>query len=412
MLRNPFTPTEIASAPDDFFGRSDELNILERSVLQGSVAIQGPIGIGKSSLLARGLSALEGFETDQSAKSVVAVGDKDVDSIDKAAKLILHSLIDIDESQKRVKFKIGNFFERESAEIVRNFADGRHLDIMKRLVEKEYVTELLTNDKYLLLAIDEADKCPAPLSRLVRSIVTHTQQHGVKRVRFLLAGVRPFFQQMIDEDPGVSRFFYKTITLEPFKLEEATDLIESKLSQAAAWAEEDGVDLRVDPSVVPRVVSLAGGHPHLLQLLGSHLIEHEDDDPDGIIDVRDLVKSLRRICYEDRARVYDSTLHELEAHGRLDALERLLELARPGFPTAIGRKAAIRATTASSVHWLTEHNIIVARSEQEYGLVDEFLRIRLILDAQESEVERTRAEQRMLTPVLKRRRRYGAGFSI
>ena len=51
MLINPFTPSEIASEPQDFFGRAEELKTLERSLMVGSVAIQGPIGIGKSSLV-------------------------------------------------------------------------------------------------------------------------------------------------------------------------------------------------------------------------------------------------------------------------------------------------------------------------------------------------------------------------
>ena len=66
------------------------------------------------------------------------------------------------------------------------------------------------------------------------------------------------------------------------------------------------MELSVDPDVIERTVALSGGHPHLLQLLGSHLIEHEDSDPDGVIDAHDLANSLGRICYEDRARVYDT----------------------------------------------------------------------------------------------------------
>jgi hypothetical protein len=102
----------------------DELQTLERSLAQGSVAIQGPIGIGKSSLLARGLLLMDGFRSDHKAKSTIAVGDKDIDTIDKMARLLLHSFVEIDEVQKRIKFKLGNVFESESAEICRNFAGG------------------------------------------------------------------------------------------------------------------------------------------------------------------------------------------------------------------------------------------------------------------------------------------------
>lgn len=78
---------------------------------------------------------------------------------------------------------------------------------------------------------------------------------------------------MVDEDPGISRFFYKIVSLEQLPTEEAIELVEAKLAQAAEWAEEDGTSLRVEPTVTMRVVALSGGHPHLLQLLGSHLIE-------------------------------------------------------------------------------------------------------------------------------------------
>jgi hypothetical protein len=37
-LRNPFTPSSIASHPGDFFGRTEELNELERALEQGSLA--------------------------------------------------------------------------------------------------------------------------------------------------------------------------------------------------------------------------------------------------------------------------------------------------------------------------------------------------------------------------------------
>jgi hypothetical protein len=201
---------------------------------------------------------------------------------------------------------------------------------------------------------------------------------------------------MVDEDPGIARFFYKTISLEPFGEQEAAELLQEKFVQAVEWAREDNIKISVHPSIVQRVLALSGGHPHLLQLLGSHLLEHEDDDPDGVIDARDLDSSLRRICYEDRARVYDSTLHELEVHGRLEALEDLLQIARRGFPTRINRQSASETATPDSIHWLTEHNIIVGRDEDDYGLVDEFLRIRMIMDSEESEAARSNIEEELL----------------
>jgi hypothetical protein len=87
------------------------------------------------------------------------------------------------------------------------------LSILKRIVEKDYLNNYIGADNLLILAIDEADKSPIPLARFVRSLITHTQQQGVKNLRFILSGVHPFYQEMISEDPGISRFIYKIINL-------------------------------------------------------------------------------------------------------------------------------------------------------------------------------------------------------
>jgi hypothetical protein len=150
----------------------------------------------------------------------------------------------------------------------------------------------------------------------------------------------------------------------------------------------------VDPLVVERIVALSGGHPHILQLMGSHVVEHENNDPDGIIDSRDLVNSLRTICYEDRSHVYESTLHMLELHGQLDTLKALLGMATAAFPTRLSRARALRTANAETLKWLVNNNIFTVLPDEEYGLVDEFLRIRMHMDADEEDA--AEAENHML----------------
>jgi hypothetical protein len=157
MLYNPFTPSEIASSPDDFFGRDFELTTLERSLKKGSVAIQGAIGIGKSSLLARTRLQMEGFASENKAQSIIAVCNRDIQNIDEIARLILESFVSIDEKQKKIRFKVGNFFETESVEVTKYFSEGRHLSVVKRLIEKDYLNSFLGKDNLLILAIDEAE---------------------------------------------------------------------------------------------------------------------------------------------------------------------------------------------------------------------------------------------------------------
>jgi len=337
---------------------------------------------------------MEGIGKPHTAKSVMAAGHKDIKTIDEAARLIVDAFVSVDEYQERISFKLGPF-SFEAGEICRNFVQGRHLAVLQQIIGNQYLSQVLQGRELLIIGIDEADKCPVPLAGLIRAIVTHAQLQGVRKLRFAAAGVNPFFEKMVTEDSGIARFFYKMITLEPMQADEARDLLTVKLSRVVTEAEKQKIPLHIHPQVVERLLALAGGHPHLLQLLGSHLVEHENEDPDGIIDSRDLAGSLKAICYEDRAYVYSSLLHDLEIYDVDDALSTLLSYASPGFPTRIPR-SIVMDVKPESLKWLFDHNIIRDAPDGEYCLVDEFLRVRLIFDAAESEAHRTEVEDRIV----------------
>lgn len=399
MLPNPFTPSEIASSPDDFFGRSTERAELQRALQTGSAAIQGAIGIGKSSLLALTRLQSEGFGSFAKAASVIVTCHKDIRTIDQMAQLVLEELIEIDEKERSFTFKIGSLFETGSKEVYRNFVAGRHLAALQRLLSKESLKATLRDEEMLLIAIDEADKCPIPLAQVIRAVTNQAQQNGIKNIRFLLAGVAPYYDRMLAEDPGVARFVYRVISLDPMSDEDANDLLETKLMQVADDSVRTGDELTIDPSVIPRVRALAGGHPHLLQLLGSHLVEQEEEDPDGIIDARNLSGALTKICYDDRAQVYDSTLHMLQLENRLEPLLKLFEVGARQFPTRVNRYAAAGAIGSEALKWFVDHDILVIVDPDYYGLADEFLRVRLILDAEQSRDDRLRLESEILRTV-------------
>lgn len=148
------------------------------------------------------------------------------------------------------------------------------------------------------------------------------------------------------------------------------------------------IPLGIEPDVVDRIAALSGGHPHIVQLLGSHIIQHENAQPDDLLSLRDLVGVLQRVCYEDRKATYAATLHMMENMGKLAAFSTLMsyDLLEEGFPTRIYRQGAVEAVGAANLQWFVEHDVLVPRSADEYGLVDEFLRVRLALDAERPEL--------------------------
>ena len=380
MLINPFTPTQIAANPNQFFGRRIELDDAGVAIKKGSVLIQGGIGIGKSSLLAQVRLRVEGFATTPIGETVCIVGHKELTNVDDLARSLLDVFVEIDESSNVFKLKIGGFAEYENREVVKNFTEGRHLATLQRVLTKEFVRDFSEENRLLVIAIDEADKCPVAIARLVRAVSTHVQQEHIEGIRFVIAGVNPYFKIMIDEDEGLQRFFYKRIDLQPMPIAEAQELFEAKLNLVIEDARQRDLEIEVNPDIIGIVVALSGGHPHVLQLLGSHIVDHENQSDDGTIDKNDTVEALRTVCYEDRGYVYERLLHSLKMSGYLDDLKKIFSMADRSFPTRVPRDQT-DGMSQKALQWLTDNNILLVVNDYEYGLVDEFLRIRLLLDS-------------------------------
>jgi hypothetical protein len=110
------------------------------------------------------------------------------------------------------------------------------------------------------------------------------QQEHIEGIRFVIAGVNPYFKIMIDEDEGLQWSFYKRIDLQPMSIAEEQELFEAKLNLVIEDASRRGLQINVNPDIAGIVVAVSGGHHHVLQLLGSHIIDHENQSDDGIID--------------------------------------------------------------------------------------------------------------------------------
>jgi hypothetical protein len=203
----------------------------------GSVLIQGPVGIGKSSLLSRLMDLMTGFDSAHMGEQVTIVVDKETGNADQAARLVLDGMFAKITERERNQFKppaptgasdVG--FEM-GVEMARNAQEGRHLAVLKELLEKDYKRRSTQKTEFLLIGIDEADKSAAAVARLIGSITTQLLQVSVRDVRFVVAGVSPLHQELLSEDSGVQRAFNRVLTLRPMSAGDADELMWDKLSQ-------------------------------------------------------------------------------------------------------------------------------------------------------------------------------------
>jgi hypothetical protein len=66
--------------------------------------------------------------------------------------------------------------------------------------------------------------------------------------------------------------------------------------------------------------------------------------------------------------------------GHLDVLKKILSMSDRSFPTRTSRDEASELPP-EALQWLMDNNILLVINDYEYGLVDEFLRVRMLLDS-------------------------------
>ena len=370
-LLNPFEPASPAIHRTDFFGREREIRESEIALRKGSILIEGGVGIGKSSLQAHLSMVLEGFSSGHRSETRIAVAHPGVDSIDQAAHLLLSRFVEIDEKSNRLNVSLGSVLSFESSELVNFFKSGRHVEVLKRVLDRKAAEARRHERDYVIICIDEADKCLEPITKLIRVLWTHFGHQHITNVRFVVAGVSPLRTRMIDVDDGVQRCFYKVIRLGPLRPHEARDLVSTRLDQISEDALLKGEVLSFSPRIIDALISISGGHPHVLQLMGSLMIDRLNEKEVLRFDEDDLLAALFAISHEQRSAEYDKMFHQLELCEKVDSLKRFLCTASERFPTQVPVQTAKDRIPREDLHFLVENNVLMM-SDDVYALVDEF----------------------------------------
>jgi hypothetical protein len=94
--------------------------------------------------------------------------------------------------------------------------------------------------------------------------------------------------------------------------------------------------------------------------------------------------------------VYDSILHSLELSGKLDSVRLIVSKTKNRFPTRISRTSIKKLLPSETIQWLLDHNILSTPTNYHFGFVDEFIRVRMIMDSAENDDDIRSAEIKML----------------
>ena len=293
---NPFNPNSIVT-PTLFAGRGQQvLNVLKKisNVREGqhaSFILHGERGIGKTALakLIRHISSAKdsnffnlNFATSyysvEKGQHLKTVMESSLNNITE----VLH-----DSSLKKLSDRLGGLFKNGKFSFgafgMNVGIDNRENKETKQFFKDQIVSGLTNiiqssvgkNEDYkfdgILIAIDEIHNITdlEGAGQIFRSIINTLDVNEKGFFSFLLIGYSDSIDKIFKGDPSARRSF-DLLHLDIMPENEAKELL------TKGFNEIDG--LEYDSSSLDKYVSVAGGYPHSLQVLGHYLVEVDDNN--------------------------------------------------------------------------------------------------------------------------------------
>ena len=297
---NPFNPNSIVT-PTLFAGRKQQVrNVLKKlsNVREGqhaSFILHGERGIGKTALaklIRHNASAKEPeFFNLNFATSYYSV--EKGQNLKTVMESSLNNITDVlpDSSLKKLSKRLGGLFKNGKFSFG---AFGVSLDIdtnenkHTKQFFKDQIVSSLTNliqssveknkddkedDKFdgILITIDEIHniKDLEGVGQILRSIINTLDVNEKGFFSFLLIGYSDSIDKIFKGDPSARRSF-DLLHLDIMPENEAKELLTKGFNKIK--------DLKYDPSSLDKYVTVAGGYPHSLQVLGHYLVEIDNDN--------------------------------------------------------------------------------------------------------------------------------------
>lgn len=321
MKFNPFNPNSVV-APNLFAGRTSQvidvckkLSLIKHK-MPASFFVYGERGIGKTALVKliksiaesndAALGQVKMLTSYYLAENGQDIGSVLEESINKLTDQMSSDFIEklskrLGNLFKNGKFSIGAYGINASVEI----KEGHKREI----TIKDQSVSILSNiikamheegeDKKdgILIIIDEVHnlKDKVQVASVLRNIVTTLDVEGLGSISFLLVGYKEDKEAFFNGDPSAHRTF-DSIPLETMPDKEAVDVLKKGFEQ---------ITLKYDEDMLIRNVTVAGGYPHSLQILGHKVVEI---DTDNLIDQKDwdaaIIQTSVELTTKEFSRMY------------------------------------------------------------------------------------------------------------
>lgn len=319
---NPFNPNSVV-IPSLFAGRASQVNGICKKLSQlehgmpASFFVHGERGIGKTALvkLVRSIATLKdsklhdlnlltSYYAAEHGQEISSILQESLNKLTDGMDAIMMAKIGgrLGEIFKNGKFEIGAFGVSLGVDTTENKRQ-------KEITVKDQTVSILSNiiktldgsepanQRGILIVIDEAHNIGniTEAASILRNIVTTLDVENLGKVAFIIVGYDEDVHKFFFNDVSAKRMF-DFVKLDVMPDQDAKEILIKGFEAAGVTYDEESL---------ANNISMAGGYPHSIQILGYHLIE---GDGDGNIDQSDWdraeIQSLLSLQTKEFATMY------------------------------------------------------------------------------------------------------------
>lgn len=329
---NPFNPNSVV-APNLFAGRALQINDICKKLSQvkhgmpSSFFIFGEKGIGKTALskLIKYISSIEdkdlhelnfltSYYSVEKGQTINSVLQASINGLtEQMDKTLVNAIGDrVGKLFNNGKFEIGAFgvsfgitTQEDIAQQEISIKD-QAVSILSNVIKSINKTEEKPKDGILVI-IDEIHNIAniQNCASILRNIVTSLDVEGLGKISFLVIGYKEDMEKFFSIDTSARRTFDLT-ELKVMPIDEASEILKRGFKE---------VGVNWDETNFEKYLTVTGGYPHSVQMIGHNLIE---EDTDNNIDEKDWMNVISKTAIQLQEKDFASMYTFKKPHSERD----------------------------------------------------------------------------------------------